>query len=306
MIGLLGSVRVNGVEPTVHGTPRGRQEQSCAATKKNPPKGGVFKRLSSVRGGRLSPTCPATSGRMFLHNVREFKSPLNPSRRLEMTVATQNAIVAAVTRSLSPGRMSTYKAAAGIAPGDDDLRALSLYAWNAEVSGALLSVLHICEVVTRNAVADAIAAVYGAAWPWSPGFEQSLSNPQAGYNPRNDLFKSKGSYISTGKVIPELTMMFWVHMFTRRFDHRIWDPHLRLVLPHLGPGSVSHHRSQTYQKLDSLRRLRNRIAHHEPILNRNLPADLKTIHDLIKVRCPVTERWVSTIEHASTIIAAKP
>lgn len=43
--------------------------------------------------------------------------------------------------------------------------ALALYAWNAQVSAALMAPLHLCEVVVRNAAADAIAAVYGVNWP---------------------------------------------------------------------------------------------------------------------------------------------
>jgi len=41
------------------------------------------------------------------------------------------------------------------APWETRSRALALYAWNAEVSAALLAPLHICEVVMRNAAAEA-------------------------------------------------------------------------------------------------------------------------------------------------------
>lgn len=60
--------------------------------------------------------------------------------------------------------MATYDATVGAtSPGDQC--ALELYAWNALVSAALLMPLHICEVVLRNAVADALQSVYGTNWP---------------------------------------------------------------------------------------------------------------------------------------------
>ena len=78
-----------------------------------------------------------------------------------------------VKAALSAARIATYEKAAGIidpATGVVDpnsTKALELYAWNALVSGALLMPLHVCEVVIRNAVAEALEAKYGAMWPWS-------------------------------------------------------------------------------------------------------------------------------------------
>ncbi|WP_246183114.1 hypothetical protein [Mycolicibacterium grossiae] len=36
-----------------------------------------------------------------------------------------------------------------------------------------------------------------------------------------------------GKVIPELKFVFWENLFTRRHDGRLWNRHLRTVLPNL-------------------------------------------------------------------------
>ena len=66
----------------------------------------------------------------------------------------------AVTAIISSPRISTYESATG-GKKPNNLEALDLYAWNADVSGALLIPLHICEVAIRNAVAEAIENVYG-------------------------------------------------------------------------------------------------------------------------------------------------
>ena len=146
----------------------------------------------------------------------------------------QKTTVDAVRAALLQARMATYEVAAGVQAADDPA-ALMLYAWNAEVSGALLPPLHVCEVVIRNAVADALEALYGPRWPWSLTFELSLPDPKQGYSPRRDLQTARHAVHTTGKVIPELKFVFWQKMFTGRYDNRIWDHHLLRVMPNLDP-----------------------------------------------------------------------
>jgi hypothetical protein len=214
--------------------------------------------------------------------------------------------ICAVRNSLSAARMATYEAAAGVT-GDDDPAALELYAWNAQVSAALMAPLHICEVVVRNAVSDALEAVYGAAWPWSSNFELSLPAPALGYSPRKDLQGARGHQTSTGKVIPELKFVFWQVMFTSRHDGRVWNAHLMRVLPNLAIGKpVSQLRLAIYDDLEEIRRLRNRIAHHEPIFTRNLSGDLQRVFALIELHCNVTAAWMMNNQQASAIIARRP
>lgn len=63
--------------------------------------------------------------------------------------------IAAVKSALSAPRISTYEFAAGTVDNEDP-SALDLHLWNAQISGAFLTPLHICEVVIRNAIADAL------------------------------------------------------------------------------------------------------------------------------------------------------
>jgi len=220
------------------------------------------------------------------------------------TKKTTDTTMQAVKKALSSARMGTYETAAGSA---DTAEALELYAWNAQVSAALLAPLHVCEVVIRNAVAEAIEVQYGANWPWSTGFERSLPDPKFGYSPRKDLQSARRSATTVGKVIPELKFVFWQKMFTVRYDQRLWDTHLRLALPNLDPAkSVSALRLQIYNELEQIRTLRNRIAHHEPIFARNLADDFQKITDLIALRCAVTADWMVNNQHALALITTRP
>jgi len=210
-----------------------------------------------------------------------------------------------IKQALTAARISTYEAATAGVP--SLAGALALYAWNAQVSAALMAPLHICEVVVRNAVADALDAVYGSDWPWQQVFITSLPNPTRGYNPRADILKVRVGQPTTGKVIPELKFVFWQTLFTSRFDDRIWQPHMRTVMPCLDPDqTIAQLRGSIYGELDQLRRLRNRIAHHEPIFTRHLADDFQKIQQLIALRCPITSAWMMENQHASELIARKP
>lgn len=211
----------------------------------------------------------------------------------------------AIKNALSAARMGTYEGATQAAeqlPG-----ALALYAWNAKVAGAMLAPLHLCEVVLRNAVSDALTAVYGPNWPWMHAFEGSLPNPQTGFSMRKELRSARHHQPSTGKAIAELKFAFWQKMFTGRFDAQIWNPHLNAVMPHLNPAwTVQQARKRIYDDLESLRLLRNRIAHHEPIIKRPLGADFQKIQELIAFRCPHTASWMVHNQQAQALINAKP
>ncbi len=163
-------------------------------------------------------------------------------------------------------------------------------------------------MVIRNAVADAIAAEYGPNWPWEANFVMSLPNrPAPKYSPRRDLVSARAGKISPGKVIPELKFVFWKKMFTSRFDADLWSKHLRAVLPHVvGSLSVGQARQSIYSDLEHLRRLRNRIAHHEPIFTRNLTNDFQKVHGLIAWRCPYSAAWMQQNQQAQALIASKP
>ena len=149
--------------------------------------------------------------------------------------------------------------------------------------------------------------VYGAQWPWERAFETSLPSPPNGFNPRIELRKSRTSAPTTGKVIPELKFVFWQKMFTGRFDARIWEPHLRSVLPYLDPSkNVQQLRRVIYDDLEQLRGLRNRIAHHEPIFRRTLSNDFQKIHALIALCCPITAAWMIANQQALSLINTRP
>jgi len=112
-----------------------------------------------------------------------------------------------VRNVLSAPRLATYEdALKQVSPNASDTTdVLNLYLWNAEMSGALLFPMQLCEVVIRNAVSQAIASVYEEDWPWNQTFVGSLAN-----NEKQDLSKGivtfEPSPSMTGRVVAAMTL----------------------------------------------------------------------------------------------------
>jgi len=212
-----------------------------------------------------------------------------------------------IINTLSPLRISTFQRATGFSANAD---VLEIYKWNALASGAFFSSLHICEITVRNGVAGAIERTYGSNWPWNSTFEGSLPQvPGNQFKPRSELIqvRNKMKVGDTGKVIAELKFAFWCHMFTRRYDGRIWNPHIRKEFPFLPLHlSDSDGRLLMHQNFDALRIFRNRIAHHEHIFSQPLIDHHQRIKDLIKWRCNNSSYWLSQWEMVTNVLANKP
>lgn len=212
-----------------------------------------------------------------------------------------------IKRSLSDSRLSTYENVTFNGVSLNTEQALKLYAWNAQISAAFFAPLHLCEVVIRNAVSEAIERKYGENWPWSSAFERSLPNPSNGYSPKRDLINARTGQTTTGKVIPELKFVFWEKLLTRRFDDRLWTPYLHVVFPHHDASlDTPTMRNKLRVLLEKVRGLRNRIAHHEPIISRDLELDFKNIDLLINYRCTDTAHWTYKNQLVTPLMELKP
>lgn len=232
----------------------------------------------------------------------QFFIGLIVSRFNYSTLNIPQAMAENIEAALSQTRLNTYRKIAGnLKP------AINLYLWNANISCYFLFPLHVCEVVIRNAVSNALTNVYGEKWPWDKAFALSLPDREHGYNPRKDLQKAAKKMKNTGKVIPELKFIFWQDLFTRRNDMRIWDNNLLKVIPNIDRNKpISELRENIYNRLDYIRVFRNRIAHHEPIINRNLREDYDKILETISFVSLDTAKWVDDNQQITTYLNYRP
>ena len=209
-----------------------------------------------------------------------------------------------IPNMLSQPRFATYLQHCN----NDRASALALYQWNLELSSAFVIPLHILEVSLRNAVVESLEIVHTSNWPWNQGLIRRLPNPKVGYSPTRDLSNvAKMQNPTMGKVVAELKFVFWEKMFTKRHDKRLWNNHIRTSFPN-APLTMTEAqiRAQIYNDVFTIRKLRNRIAHHEPIFTRNLQNDFDKIHALISWRDKVTADWMKDIESVTRLISEHP
>ncbi len=178
---------------------------------------------------------------------------------------------------------------------------LKLYAWNSALSQALYTPLQGLEVTLRNAISNRLRAKFGPTWyDLNPGSALHYPLPDMLLKTRTELGR-RGIVAEHGRVVAELNWGFWTGILAKRYEP-LWRSDLRQVFQSHGPLT----RNAVFQPLDDLRRLRNRIAHHEPILNRNIAADYASILLLIRYISPTAAQWVDDQSQVSTILAAKP
>ncbi len=196
-------------------------------------------------------------------------------------------ILSSLEKTLSTPRLSTYR---GVVGGDDG-KALALYGWNTAVSAALYVPLQGLEVSLRNTVAEQLTVFKGANWfnqlPLRSVEHQQIAAAQA-------ELANRGRPCTASRLIAELSFGFWVALLGKSYTHSLWIPALRKGF------EAKLDRRRLYEKLDHLRRLRNRIAHHEPIFRRDLHADHASILTVVGWICCDTRRW---LEHQSEVLA---
>lgn len=103
------------------------------------------------------------------------------------------------------------------------------------------------------------------------------------------------------------TPLIGMSLFTSRFDAALWDEQLLRVFPNAPDGAaVPELRERVFGDLEKIRKLRNRIAHHEPIFNRQLEADLAAIHDLLTLRCVTATEVARSRDRVTALLEARP
>lgn len=239
--------------------------------------------------------------------------PLSATNPHEAEAATE------IASSISDARLSSYYPPL-IEPLADELpmsAALRLYQWNAEVTAAIWPVMHIFEVTVRNAISEAIARVHGEDWAHDRSFQLKLKttrikpggNTHRPYDPRRDLEKHAERFDTTGKVIPELKMVFWERMLVKHHDGNFWRAYLTEVFPYLPEATLEENRNQLRRIFERARSLRNRLGHHEPICDPS-KYDLEgTFSDMMSVlswRSPEVHAWVDGFEQFQSVLLCRP
>lgn len=189
-----------------------------------------------------------------------------------MAISDEQAI--ALERSITPTRMSTYLHAAGGEP----TRARELYLWDRELSVAFFADLAFLEVALRNAMNARLTAKWGPTWYADP----DVLLDERSCRQLADAWRRITGDPTPGRVVAQCMFGFWRGLLDRgdhvgrgprrvRCDYELlW----RGVLDRAFPGGRAEARSQgrrwerDYARavVSRINDLRNRIAHHEPLI----------------------------------------
>lgn len=175
-------------------------------------------------------------------------------------------------RYLSAQRLETYLRLAQ----HDRAKAIELYQHNIERSQAFYATMHWLEVGLRNAMHQQLSQHYGEHWYDNAAAILSDKDAAQISKAKDNVTKDRKA-LTSGNIIAQLNFGFWVNLFNNPYES-LWRHCLRRTFAH-HPSKVE--RKDINRKLHPLLKLRNRIAHYEPIISYDLPALEQDMIDII-------------------------
>lgn len=189
--------------------------------------------------------------------------------------------------------------------GGDVARAFAYYTWNGSMSECFHVALHFAEIVTRNAFNHALTQRFGAEW-----FAHELFLRVLDERNRKELEdavqkerKQHRGRMTAHHVVSALTFGFWDHLATKRFDRLIWAKGVQAIFP-CAPQDKA--REDIHALIESVRRWRNRIAHHRAIFDKGPMRKHQEALELIGWACVETKGWVAAASRLPAALALRP
>lgn len=225
----------------------------------------------------------------------------------------------AVATLLSPPRLAPYLRASG-----GNLRAaLKFYQWNVEMSSAVYMMLHLVEVFLRNSIDKQLRAwnatqinprtgrPHGRDWLLDPSHlvERVVRRDEIDKAARRAMLAVRDSATSRrpvthDDVLAQLTFGTWRFLLPGR------DPGRQLLWREAIGGAFPGLRRPVrdlVRDVDRLHRLRNRVAHLEPLLVVAVVSlQLKAARRVLREIEPSAEAWLVSHQQVSTVAAQQP
>jgi len=207
-------------------------------------------------------------------------------------------VLPALSRAVSQSRLKRYKLLAN----GDPAMTLKLYHWNSALSEALHSALLSVEVTLRNAVNDRLRIKLGENW---------YDNTKTGLRHQQlEHIRSVKAHLALARkpthspnVVGNLSLGFWVGLFSSKYETHLWRTYLRPIF-NRAPDPLL--RSTVYGKLNRIRELRNRVAHHEPILHLPLANEYCSILEVTGWLCLATALYTARQSQFQQVLDARP
>ncbi|CDX15087.1 conserved hypothetical protein [Mesorhizobium sp. ORS 3324] len=185
--------------------------------------------------------------------------------------------------TLSADRFGTYLGWAG----GDRNRAIELYTLNAALCESLYTPLHMLEVALRNRIHQVMAGTHGDNWYGLQAYQANPVQAEMLAKARQDIEDAKKEE-TPGRVVAALTFGYWTALLGKEYED-LWQKTLKDIARREDGKGLT--RKAFSKPLAPIRTLRNRIAHHEPILYWSLPKHYEAILQLTTWLSPMAAEW---------------
>lgn len=195
-------------------------------------------------------------------------------------------ITAELELALSYERFGRYLEWAG----GDRARAVELYTLNTKVSECLYTPLQMLEVTLRNRIHVVMRDAYHETW-----FQDRatiLQDRQAEQVAKaiSDI-RTERKEVTPGRIVAALTFSFWTSMFSPDYE-TLWQQTLHRIARR--PDGKGLRRKDFSAPLHQVRTIRNRIAHHEPIIAWDLRKHYGNMVNMTEWLSPAAAGWCRT------------
>ncbi len=175
-----------------------------------------------------------------------------------------------IFQSISHDRLSKYKD-----DPDDPTLKLSYYLWNMALSESLYPTIQCLEVALRNSLFDNIQQLTGVQ-NWFDSPDLLADNELKIISRAKTNLTRDRKPLEPNRIIAELNFGFWTSLFNKRYEQKLWPKIIKSTFPFM---PKKHRTRKTLsERFNKVRKLRNRIFHHEPIWHWR---DLKIQHQQI-------------------------
>ena len=143
-------------------------------------------------------------------------------------------------------------------------KAIQHYKANIEISESFYPLLSILEIGLRNNIDFQLKRKFNNEnWFGHPDFIKIVSRFQVDRvsEARNGILREK-KLITSGKIVSELSFGFWTSLLDSKFEMTLWK-NIRLAFPNC-PKNLRKRKTMS-SKFNGIRKLRNRIFHHESV-----------------------------------------
>ncbi|MFM6929016.1 MAG: hypothetical protein ACKOX6_11165 [Bdellovibrio sp.] len=159
---------------------------------------------------------------------------------------------------ISKERLSSY----GYLDGQPLDPVMAKYLWNCALSESLYESLHWLEVSLRNNIHTAAVNAWGYSWLTNG---QLLQPEQRLVDEALERLQKEGKKTNPEDITAALNFGFWTSLFRKDYEYKL-RPILPKMFPYVTPAS-DRTRKVISDRLNTIRKFRNRIFHFEPIIS---------------------------------------